>query len=77
MDLLSQNGIYPAFHMNKRYWISVALDDTLSDEEVLKLIEKSWNLTLKSKEISLNFQILSIGKIFSTEEIFRKYCIFS
>jgi len=33
--------------MNKRYWISVALDDTLSDEEVLELIEKSWNLTSK------------------------------
>ena len=46
-DLLSSKGIYPAFHMNKCYWISVALDDTLSDEEVLKLIEKSWNLTLK------------------------------
>lgn len=46
-DLLSQKGIYPAFHMNKRYWISVALDDTLSDEEVLELIEKSWNLTTK------------------------------
>ena len=47
VDLLSQNGIYPAFHMNKRYWISVAFDDTLSDEEVLELIEKSWNLTTK------------------------------
>ena len=46
-DLLSKNGIYPAFHMNKRYWISVALDDTLSDEEVLELIERSWNLTIK------------------------------
>ena len=46
-DLLSKNGIYPAFHMNKRYWISVALDDTLSDEMVLELIEKSWNLTSK------------------------------
>ena len=46
-DLLSSKGIYPAFHMNKRYWISVALDDTLSDEEVLKLIEISWNLTSK------------------------------
>ena len=44
-DLLSKKGIYPAFHMNKRYWISVALDDTLSDEEVLELMEKSWNLT--------------------------------
>ena len=47
VDLLSQNGIYPAFHMNKRYWISVAFDDTLSDEMVLELIEKSWNLTSK------------------------------
>lgn len=46
-DLLSQKGIYPAFHMNKRYWISVAFDDTLSDEEVLELIERSWNLTSK------------------------------
>ena len=46
-DLLSKNGIYPAFHMNKRYWISVPLDDSLSDEELLELIEKSWNLTLK------------------------------
>lgn len=46
-DLLSSKGIYPAFHMNKRYWISVVLDDTLSDEEVLKLIEISWNLTSK------------------------------
>ena len=46
-DLLVKKGIYPAFHMNKRYWISVPLDDSLSDEEMLELIEKSWNLTLK------------------------------
>ena len=47
VDLLSEKGIYPAFHMNKRYWISVAFDDTLSDEMVLELIEKSWSLTSK------------------------------
>ena len=46
-DLLSKKGIYPAFHMNKRYWLSLALDDTLSDEMVLELIERSWNLTVK------------------------------
>ena len=46
-DLLSQKGIYPAFHMNKRYWISLALDDSLSDDEILDLLEISWNLTLK------------------------------
>ena len=46
-DLLSKKGIYPAFHMNKRYWISLTLDDSLSDDEVLDLLEISWNLTLK------------------------------
>ena len=46
-DLLSQNGIYPAFHMNKRYWISLPLDDTLTDERVLELFERSWFLTSK------------------------------
>ena len=46
-DLLSKKGIYPAFHMNKRYWLSLALDDSLSDDEVLDLLEISWNLTLK------------------------------
>ena len=46
-DLLSQNGIYPAFHMNKRYWISLPLDDTLTDEMVLELFTRSWFLTSK------------------------------
>ena len=46
-DLLSKKGIYPAFHMNKRYWLSLALDDSLQDEEALELIERSWNLTVK------------------------------
>ena len=46
-DLLSQKGIYPAFHMNKRYWLSLALDDSLQDEEVIELIERSWELTMK------------------------------
>ena len=46
-DLLSQDGIYPAFHMNKRYWISLPLDDSLTDEKVLELFERSWFLTSK------------------------------
>lgn len=46
-DLLSEKGIYPAFHMNKRYWISLPLDDSLTDEKVLELFERSWFLTSK------------------------------
>ena len=46
-DLLLEKGIYPAFHMNKRYWISVPLDDTLTDEKVLELFDRSYFLTSK------------------------------
>lgn len=46
-DLLVEKGIYPAFHMNKRYWISVPLDDTLTDEKVLELFDRSYFLTSK------------------------------
>ena len=38
-------GIYPAYHMNHRLWISVLLDGTVSIEEVCKLIDLSYDLT--------------------------------
>ena len=38
-------GIYPAYHMNHKLWISVVLDDTLSDENIMSLIKTSYLLT--------------------------------
>ncbi|MBQ7173455.1 MAG: MmcQ/YjbR family DNA-binding protein [Clostridia bacterium] len=35
-------GVYPAYHMNKTYWVSVILDETLSDDEIMKLIALSF-----------------------------------
>ena len=46
-DLLVEKGIYSAFHMNKRYWISLPLDDTLTDEKVHELFDRSYFLTSK------------------------------
>ena len=40
-------GIYPAWHMNHRTWISVLLDDTLSDDSVMDLVSDSFRLTAK------------------------------
>lgn len=40
--LLSQTGFYPAFHMNKKCWVSIILDDTLADGEIQKLIDGSY-----------------------------------
>ena len=38
-------GIYPAYHMNHSKWISVTLDDTLEDRDVMDLIDESFRLT--------------------------------
>lgn len=40
-------GIYPGYHMNHKYWISVVLNDTLLDEKILRLVEDSFSLTKK------------------------------
>lgn len=40
-------GVYPAYHMNKKHWITIALDGTLSNEMVMELIKKSYLLTDK------------------------------
>lgn len=42
-----KTGVYPAFHMNHKMWISVTLDDALSDAEVMELVDKSFFLTGK------------------------------
>ncbi|MBQ9414103.1 MAG: MmcQ/YjbR family DNA-binding protein [Clostridia bacterium] len=43
--LTARPGIYPAYHMNRKHWISVALDDRLTDDEVMALVEDSFCLT--------------------------------
>lgn len=44
-EALATPGIFPAYHMNKKYWISVILDDTLDDGTVMKWIQNSYDLT--------------------------------
>ena len=44
-ELHQIKGIYPAYHMNHRMWISIVLDETISDEKVMELVKCSFNLT--------------------------------
>ena len=46
-NLLKMNGIYKAYHMNKKYWITIILNDTLKDKDIIKLIDNSYNLINK------------------------------
>ena len=38
-------AVLPGYHMNKRHWISVILDGSMDDNEILPLIEDSYELT--------------------------------
>ena len=43
-NILANTGIYEAYHMNKRNWISIILDEALSDDAIIKYIDDSYNL---------------------------------
>ena len=44
-SLLSAKGILPAYHMNKRHWISILLDGTTGTGQVLQLLSISYERT--------------------------------
>lgn len=41
----TEPGIYPAYHMNKTHWLSVALDGSAKDEMIQFLLDRSFYLT--------------------------------
>ena len=46
-ELIKIPGIYPAYHMNHKMWISLALNGVLPDTEIQKLVDESFRLTDK------------------------------
>ena len=42
------SGIYPAWHMNKKNWITIVLDETLSDDQLFALVDQSFELSKNS-----------------------------
>ena len=47
LDLHKQNGFYPAYHMNKKSWITITLDDSVTDSILFDLIAESHTFSLK------------------------------
>ena len=49
-SLLHNSGYLPAYHMNKRTWISIRLDDAAPrEEEILDLLHLSYDLVDRKK----------------------------
>lgn len=42
-SLLSTKGFLPAYHMNKNHWISIILDNSVSDDQITPLLELSYD----------------------------------
>ena len=50
-DMLRQSpGFLSGYHMNKTNWLSILLDGTVSDAQILDLLDLSFQMTAKKKE---------------------------
>ena len=53
-------GVLPAYHMNKTHWITVRLHSDVPDEEIVKLLNLRYDLTLpRAKKQKQSFGSLS------------------
>ncbi len=71
--LLNKKGFYKAYHMNKTDWISVVLNDTLSDKEVIELIDESYDLINEPEEwiVPANPKYYDVVNCFNSTHIIR------
>lgn len=49
-ESLTRKGVYPAYHFNKKNWVTIFLDDTISDEEIMSLVDLSLGLRDKNSQ---------------------------
>ena len=48
--IIQEEGIMPAYHMNKMHWITVVLDGTVPEDRVFDLIDMSFMATASAKK---------------------------
>ena len=44
LDIIDNKNIFPAYHMNKKHWISIVLDKNIKLETIKELIDISYSL---------------------------------
>jgi len=49
-SLWEQDGIFPAYHMSKEHWITVALDGSVPDDTIKMLLDMSFEATKNKKK---------------------------
>ena len=77
LELLKKKGFYKAYHMNKKYWITISLDDTVSDEEIMELISESYSYTDKGNRSTNEWIIPANPKYYDVAAAFEKSKVLS
>ena len=49
LELLKEKGYYKAYHMNKKYWLSIILDETITDDRIMELVDISYEFSMNKK----------------------------
>ena len=44
LSIIDNKNIFPAYHMNKKHWISIVLDKNIKSETIKELIDTSYSL---------------------------------
>ena len=70
-NLLKLDGFYPAYHMNKKNWISIILNDTVSDENIMNLIDESYSYTILNKNNTNEWIVPANPKYFDIEKALK------
>ena len=47
--ILDYTKIFPGYHMNKKSWITIKLDESIDTMEIFKLIDNSYRLSIGNK----------------------------
>lgn len=50
--IIKEDGIMPAYHMNKQHWITVLLNGTVPEDKVIALLDVSYNATASKRRKS-------------------------
>ena len=70
-QLLKKDGFYPAWHMNKKSWITITLDETLPDDEIMRHIDESHSYTVEPQKewiVPANPKYFDIQKAFNRKK---------
>lgn len=53
-------AVQPGYHMNKKHWNTITLDGTIPDDEILEMIDDSYDLVVKKLKKALREQLQSM-----------------